>query len=55
MLVGLGWLRLDLNLGGLVAPQVLEFHGVVVLYIVPRHLVLGLGLGLVHHIILLMM
>ena len=38
-LVGLGWLRLDLNLGGLVAPQVLELHGVVVLGVVPRHLV----------------
>ena len=38
-LVGLGWLRLDLNLGGLVAPQVLELHGVVVLDVVPRHLV----------------
>ena len=35
----LGWLRLDLNLGGLVAPQVLELHGVVVLGVVPRHLV----------------
>ena len=39
-LVGLGWLRLDLNLGGLVSPQVLELHGVVVLGVVPRHLVL---------------
>ena len=39
-LVGLGWLRLDLNLGGLVAPQVLELHGVVVLGVVLRHLVL---------------
>ena len=38
-LVGLDWLRLDLNLGGLVAPQVLEHHGVVVLGVVPRHLV----------------
>ena len=38
-LVGLGWLRLDLNLGGLVAPQVLELHGVVVLGVVRRHLV----------------
>ena len=37
-LVGLGWLRLDLNLGGLVAPQVLELHVVVVLDVVPRHL-----------------
>ena len=39
-LVGLGRLRLDLNLGGLVAPQVLELHGVVVLGVVPQHLVL---------------
>ena len=38
-LVGLGWLRLNLNLGGLVAPQVLELHGVVVLGVVRRHLV----------------
>ena len=38
-LVGLGWLRLDLNLGGHVAPQMLELHGVVVLGVVPRHLV----------------
>ena len=38
-LVGLGWLRLDLILGGLVAPQVLELHGVVVLGVVPHHLV----------------
>ena len=37
-LVSLGWLRLDLNLGGCVAPQVLERHGVVVLDVVPRHL-----------------
>ncbi len=37
-LVGIGWLRLYLNLGGLVAPQVLELHGVVVLGVVPRHL-----------------
>ena len=37
-LVGVGWLRLDLNLIGLVAPQVLELHGVVLLGIVPRHL-----------------
>ena len=37
-LVGLGWLRLDLNLGGLVAPQVLELHGVVLLGVVPQHL-----------------
>ena len=39
-LVGLGRLWLDLNLGGLVAPQVLELHGVVVLGVVPQHLVL---------------
>ena len=38
-LVGLGWLWLDLNLGGLVAPQVLELHGVVVLGVVLLHLV----------------
>ena len=38
-LVGLGRLQLDLNLGGLVAPQVLELHRVVVLGVVPRHLV----------------
>ena len=38
-LVGLGRLWLDLNLGGLVAPQVLELHGVVVLGVVLRHLV----------------
>ena len=38
-LVSLGWLRLDLNLGGHVAPQVLELHGVVVLGVVPRYLV----------------
>ena len=38
-LVGLSWLRLNLNLGRLVAPQVLELHGVVVLGVVPRHLV----------------
>ena len=43
-LVGLGWLWLDLNLGGLVAPQVLELHGVVVLGVVLQHLVL-LGVG----------
>ena len=34
-LVGIGWLLLDLNLGGLVAPQVLELHGVVLLGVVP--------------------
>ncbi len=37
-LVGFGWRRFDLNLGGLVAPQVIELHGVVVLDLVPRHL-----------------
>ena len=43
-LVGLDWLWIDLNLGGLVAPQVLELHGVVVLGVVRRHLVqLGVG------------
>ena len=39
-LVILGWLRLDLNLGGLVAPQVLEHLAIIALDIVPRHLVL---------------
>ena len=39
-LVGLGWLRLDLILGGHVAPQVLELLAIVALDIVPRHLVL---------------
>ena len=39
-LVGLGWLRLDLNLGGLVAPQVLEHLAIVALDVLPRHLVL---------------
>ena len=38
-LVGLGWLRLDLNLRGLVAPQVLEHLAIVGLDVVPRHLV----------------
>ena len=38
-LVGCAWLRLDLNLGGHVAPQVLELHVVGVLGVVPRHLV----------------
>ena len=37
-LVGCAWLRLDLNLGGHVAPQVLELRVVVVLGIVRRHL-----------------
>ena len=39
-LVGLGWLRLDLNLGGLVAPQMLEHLAIIALDVVPRHLVL---------------
>ena len=39
-LVGLGWLRLELNLRGLVAPQVLEFHVVIVLGVVLRNVVL---------------
>lgn len=38
-LVSLGWLWLDLNLEGHVAPQVLELHEVVVLGVVPRRLV----------------
>ena len=43
-LVDCAWLWLDLNLGGHVAPQVLELHVVVVLGVVPRHLVhLGVG------------
>ena len=43
-LAGCAWLRLDLNLEGHVAPQVLELHVVVVLGVVPRHLVhLGVG------------
>ena len=37
--VDLGCLWRDLHLGGLVAPQVLELPGVIVLGIVPRHLV----------------
>ena len=37
-LVGLGRQRLDSNRVELVAPQVLECHGVVVLDVVPRHL-----------------
>ena len=36
---GLGWQRLDSNRIELVAPQVLERHGVVVLDVEPRHLV----------------
>ena len=36
---GCAWLRLDLNLEGHVAPQVLELHVVVALDVVPRHLV----------------
>ena len=43
-LVGLGWLWLELILGGLVAPQVLELLAIVVLDVVPRHLVhFGVG------------
>ena len=38
-LAGCAWLRRDLNLGGHVAPQVVELHRVVVLGIAPRHLV----------------
>ena len=38
-LVGLDWLRHDMNLEGHVAPQVLELHVVVVLAVVPRRLV----------------
>ena len=38
-LVGLDWLRHDLNLEGHVAPQVLELLVVVVLGVVPRRLV----------------
>ena len=38
-LVGLGQQRLDSNCVELVAPQVLERHGVVILYVEPRHLV----------------
>ena len=37
-LVGFGRQRLDSNRVELVAPQVLESHGVVVLDVVPRHL-----------------
>ena len=37
-LVGLGRQRLDSSRVELVAPQVLEHHGVVVLDVVPRHL-----------------
>ena len=39
-LVGLGWLWINLILGGLVAPQALELLAMVALDIVPRHLVL---------------
>ena len=43
-LAGCVWLRLDFNLGGHVAPQVLELRVVVVLGIVHQHLVhLGVG------------
>ena len=38
-LAGCAWLWLDLNLGGHVAPQVLDLLVVIVLDIVPRHLV----------------
>ena len=38
-LVGFGRQRLDSNRVELVAPQLLECHGVVVLGVVPRHLV----------------
>ena len=38
-LVGLSWLRLNLNHVDLVAPQLLELHGVLLLGVVPRHLV----------------
>ena len=38
--VGCAWLRLDLNIGGLVAPQVLDHLAIVALDVVPRHLVL---------------
>ena len=39
-LASLGWLQLNLNLRGLVAPQVLEYVAIVALDVVPRHLVL---------------
>ena len=39
-LVGLGWLRLDLILGGHVAPQVLQLLTIFALDVAPRHLVL---------------
>ena len=39
-LVGLGWLRLDLNLGGIVVPRVLEHLAIIALDVMPRHLVL---------------
>ena len=38
-LVGLDWLRLDLNLGWIFAPRVLEHHRVVVLGVMPQHIV----------------
>ena len=38
-LAGCAWLRLDLNLGGHVVPQVLKLNIVVVLDVVPRYLV----------------
>ena len=37
---GLGWLRLDLILGGLIEPQMLQLLAIVALDVVPRHLVL---------------
>ena len=49
---GCVWLRLNLNLGGHVVPQVLELHVVVVLGIVPRHLV---HLGVAHMLFLLLL
>ena len=43
--VGLGWLRLDLNLEGNVAPQVLELHEVVVLDVVTLVPLVLVGVG----------
>ena len=37
-LIGCAWLRLDLNLEGLVVPQVLELLAIVVLDVVLQHL-----------------
>ena len=61
-LASCAWLRLDLNLGGHIAPQVLELHVVVVLDVVPRHLVhlgvdalsLALHFGVVVAVLVLM-